>query len=282
MCGGRWHLDVFLTSAAPPGYPGDLQSKTLVNPMSEWPQRVKELVRELVIASRILAREGVVDALGHISARHPENAKRYLLSSSRSPELVTEDNIMEFDLDSNPIDQRGRSIFVERSIHGSVYKARPDVNAVCHNHAHQLIPFAATATPIKAVWVMGAAIGDEVPIWDIRDDFPSDDGMLIINDTIGSAMAKRLGACRACLLAGHGAVVAEGSIRRTVAVAISLMTNAELLMQSHMLQLTQARPVRYLGPGEAKAMSELIFSPRALDRMWEYWATRAGFGFGRA
>jgi ribulose-5-phosphate 4-epimerase/fuculose-1-phosphate aldolase len=115
-----------------------------------------------------------------ISARAiRKKAERYLLSSSRSPELVTEDDIMEFDLDSNPIDQRGRGIFAERSIHGSVYKARPDVNAVCHNHAQQLIPFAATAMPIKVVWVMGAAIGDEVPIWDIRDDFPTDDGMLI-------------------------------------------------------------------------------------------------------
>jgi HCOMODA/2-hydroxy-3-carboxy-muconic semialdehyde decarboxylase len=234
------------------------------------------LVHELVVANRILAHEGVVDALGHISVRHPENPQRYMLSCSRSPELVTEDDIMEFDLDGNPIDQRGRSIFAERPIHGSVYKARPDVNSVCHNHAHQLIPFAATAIPLKPVWVMGAAIGGEVPIWDIREDFPNEDGMLIVNDDIGSCMAKRLGGGRACLLAGHGAVVAETNIRRTVTVAISLMTNAQLLMQARMLQLAnEVRPIRYLAPGEISAMAELIFNPRILERMWEYWSRRA-------
>jgi len=148
---------------------------------------------------------------------------------------VTEDDSMEFDLDSNPIDQRGRDMYSERSIHGCMYRARPDVNAVCHSHAHPLIPFAVTGVPIKPVWVVGAAIGNEVPTWGIREDFPNDDGMLIVNDTIGSSMAKRLGAGRACLLAGHGAVVVEETIRCVVQVAISLVTNAELLMQSRML-----------------------------------------------
>jgi HCOMODA/2-hydroxy-3-carboxy-muconic semialdehyde decarboxylase len=86
---------------------------------------------------------------------------------------VAEDDILEFDLDSNPIDQHGRAIFAERWIHGSVYKVRPEVNAVCHNHASQLIPFAATATPIRPIWVMGAAISEEVSIWDIREDSPT-------------------------------------------------------------------------------------------------------------
>lgn len=244
--------------------------------MSEHSQVVKNVITELVVANRILGHEGVVDALGHISARHPEAADRYLLSCSRSPELVTADDIMEFDLDSNPIDARGRGLFAERWIHGAVYKARPDVNAVCHNHARQLIPFAATATPIRPIWVMGASIGGEVPIWDIREDFPNDHGLLITNDTIGSSMTRRLGACRACLLASHGAVVAEADIRRTVLVAISLMTNAELLIQSRLLTLTQGgREPRYLTDGEIRAMTELTFNPRTIERMWEYWAARA-------
>jgi ribulose-5-phosphate 4-epimerase/fuculose-1-phosphate aldolase len=245
--------------------------------MSEQNRTVTEAIRELVVANRILGREGVVDAFGHVSLRHPENANRYLLSCSRSPELVSEDDIMEFDLDSNPIDQRGRAIYAERAIHGSVYKARPDVNAVCHSHAHQLIPFAATATSIKPIWVMCAAIGDEVPIWDIREDFPNDDGMLIVNDTIGASMVKRLGASRACLLAGHGAVAVEASIRRTVMVAVGLMTNAELLLQSRMLTLAKgAGEVRYLASGEIRTTTDILFNPRILERIWEYWAARAG------
>jgi ribulose-5-phosphate 4-epimerase/fuculose-1-phosphate aldolase len=244
-------------------------------------QIVRDTIRELVTANRILSHEGVVDALGHVSMRHPENAGRYLLACSRSPGLVTEDDIMEFDLDSNPIGQRGRSMYAERPIHGCMYRARPDVNAICHSHAPQLIPFTVTGIPIKPVWVMGAAMGEEVPLWDIREDFPHDDGMLIVNNTIGSSMARRFGAGRTCLLAGHGAVIVETTIRRVVAVAIGLVTNAEILMHSRTLILMQdARDVRYLTSGEVRAMAELIFNPRALERMWDYWATRAGHGAG--
>jgi ribulose-5-phosphate 4-epimerase/fuculose-1-phosphate aldolase len=244
--------------------------------MSGRNQALLNAIDELVIANHILAREGVVDALGHVSVRHPELADRYLLSCSRSPELVTGDDILEFDLDSNPVDQRGRGIFAERWIHGCVYKARPDISAVCHNHAAQLIPFAATATSIRPIWVMGAPIGEEVPIWDIREDFPNENGLLIVNAAHGSSMVKRLGGCRCCLLAGHGAVIAETTLKRAVLVSISLMTNAELLMQSRLLTMTQdRRDPRYLSSGEIKTMTELIFNPEALDRLWEYWVTRA-------
>ena len=219
-----------------------------------------------------------MDALGHVSVRHPELPDRYLLSCSRSPELVAEDDILEFDLDSNPIDQHGRAIFAERWIHGSVYKVRPEVNAVCHNHASQLIPFAATATPIRPIWVMGAAISEEVSIWDIREDFPDVTGLLIVSAAHASSMARRLRGCRCCLLASHGAVIAETTLRRAILVSISLMTNAELLMQSRLLTLTQdRRDPRYLGSCEIKTMAEMIFNPKALDRLWEYWVRRAGF-----
>lgn len=245
--------------------------------MNGGSELLAKTITELVIANRILAREGVVDALGHVSARHPERADRYLLSCSRSSELVTEHDILEFDLDSNPFDLRGRGLFAERWIHGAVYKARPEVNAVCHNHAAQLIPFAATATPIRPIWAMGAAIGEEVPIWDIRDDFPGEGGLLIVNAAHGSSMAERLGAHRCCLLAGHGAVIAEETLKRTVLVSISLMTNAELLMRSRLLTMTgSGHDPRYLRPGEIKTMAEQIFNPRALDRLWEYWVARAG------
>ncbi|MHB8670984.1 MAG: class II aldolase/adducin family protein [Acidimicrobiales bacterium] len=244
--------------------------------MSETARDVHDVIAELVVANRILAHEGVIDALGHLSARHPRAADRYLLSCSRSAELINEDDIMEFDLNSEPIEQRGRPLFAERSIHGSIYKARPDVNAICHNHAHQLIPFATTATPIRPVWVMGATIGEEVPTWDIRHDFPDQDGLLVVKDTIGSSLAKQLGAGRACLLAGYGAVVAEADIPRTVLVAISLMINAELQMQSLFLTLADDnKQPRYLSKGEITSMTEMAFNRRALERMWEYWASRA-------
>lgn len=239
---------------------------------------VQAAIRELVIANRILDREGVVDSLGHVSIRHPENSSRYLLSCARSPGLVTDDDILEFDLGSQPIDPSDRPLLAERFIHGSIYKARADVNAVCHNHALQLIPFSVTGTPIKPIWVMGAAIGNEIRAWDVREAFPDDDGMLVVNDTMGASLAAALGMSRVCLLTSHGAVVAEAGIRKTVLVAINLVTNAELLMQSSQLTLARnGKETRYLTEAEIASMSKLIFNPRALDRMWEYWTSRAGY-----
>jgi HCOMODA/2-hydroxy-3-carboxy-muconic semialdehyde decarboxylase len=127
--------------------------------MSERRERSDEAIRELAAANHILASEGVVDALGHVSCRHPENPERYLLSCSRSPELVRETDIMEFDLENNPVDQRGRAMYAERPIHGAVYRARPDVGAVCHSHAHPLIPFSVTGVPLRPVFVLGATVG---------------------------------------------------------------------------------------------------------------------------
>src|SRR5271155_1941294 len=107
------------------------------------------LLEDLVIANRILAHEGVVDGFGHISLRHPERPDRFFLSRSRSPELVTKEDILEFDLECNPIDQRGRAIYGERPIHGAIFEARPDVNSVVHNHAHEIIPYSVSKTPIR-------------------------------------------------------------------------------------------------------------------------------------
>src|SRR5262245_14693727 len=109
------------------------------------------LIDDLVAASRILAHYGVLDAWGHVSMRHPKNPQRYLLSRARAPGLVTAEDIMEFDLDSNPVDQRGRRMFLERFIHGPAFKARPDVNAVVHSHSPTMIPFSVTGEPLKAI-----------------------------------------------------------------------------------------------------------------------------------
>jgi ribulose-5-phosphate 4-epimerase/fuculose-1-phosphate aldolase len=251
------------------------QSTTEATTMND----VETAIHNLVVANRILGHEGVVDAFGHISLRHPGNVGRYFLSRSRSPDLVVEADIMEFNLDSNPIDQRGRTMYSERSIHGCIYQARGDVMAVCHSHAHALIPFTVTETAIRPIWVMSAAIGAEVPIWDIRDDFPSERTMLVVNDAIGRSLAKALGGRRAALMRGHGAVIATGDLKRTVMVSIGLMRNAEMLMQAHLLSFAQGGNdrVKFLNAGEVEYTTDVLFSPRGLERAWEYWKRRAGF-----
>ncbi|MCW5774130.1 MAG: class II aldolase/adducin family protein, partial [Rhodospirillaceae bacterium] len=192
-----------------------------------YSKAVEAALADLVIANRILANERVIDAFGHCSIRHPERPDRYFLARSRSPELVERGDLFEFDLDSNPIHPDGRTLYSERPIHGCIYKARPDVNSVCHNHAHSLIPFGVTNTEIKPIWHVAGCIGAHVPNWDIRDDFGETD-LLVTNNEQGASLAKKLGKNRTALMRGHGAVVTSHDLKSCVFTAIYLMANAEL------------------------------------------------------
>lgn len=228
-------------------------------------------LNDLVIGNRILAREGVLDGFGHISIRHPSDPKRYFLARSRSPELVTREDVMEFDLDSNPIDQRGRAIYAERPIHGCIYQMRPEMNSVCHNHAQSLIPFGVTGGELKPIFHMASVIGEKVPIWDIRAEF-GDTNLLVTNQPQGRSLAQCLGNCSVALMRGHGSVVAGRSLRETVFTAVYLQINADLLMKAR-----QMGEVTFLSPGEIDQASQLLFSPLSQNRAWEYWSRRAGF-----
>ncbi len=247
--------------------------------MTETDERVRAAIRDLVIANHILGNEGVVDAFGHVSVRHPLDPERYFLARSRSPQIVEESDILEFDLDSNCIDAKGYRTYSERFIHGSVYRARPDVMAVCHSHAHELVPFTVTGTVIKPVWVFSAAIGPEVPIWEIRDEFPDEDNMLVNNNATGASMSRRLGHRNCCLLRGHGAVIAGADIKRTVMISMGLMFNAKMLMESHVLAAARGQnaDIRYLSEGEVASTTEVLYNRRGINRAWEFWSLRAGF-----
>jgi HCOMODA/2-hydroxy-3-carboxy-muconic semialdehyde decarboxylase len=226
---------------------------------------------DLVLANRILANEGVIDAFGHISIRHPRRSDRYFLARSRSPELVERRDIMEFDLDNGPIDSRGRTMYSERPIHGSIYRARSDVAAVCHNHARSLIPFSITGSSIRPVWHVAGGIGAEVPIWDIRDEF-GDTDLLVTTTALGDSLARKLGPHRVCLMRGHGAVVAAHDLKAAVFVSIYLMVNAAMIREARELG-----EVTYLTEGEIHLTEQMNFRARSQNRAWEYWVRRAGF-----
>ena len=230
---------------------------------------LKELLRDIVVANHILAHEGVVDAYGHISFRHPERPDRFFLSGSRSPELVSADDIIEYDLDCNPIDQRGRAQYTERPIHGGIYKARPEVNSVVHNHSLELIPFSVSrSVKLRPILHTSAAIGAEIPVWDIRDKF-GDTDMLVTNMDQGTDLAQKLARNRVVLMRGHGCAVAGSSIYDAVHTSFYLKINAGL--QSEALKFGE---VTYLSPGEIERMSKLQHGPTS--RAWEYWKRRCG------
>jgi HCOMODA/2-hydroxy-3-carboxy-muconic semialdehyde decarboxylase len=227
-------------------------------------------MQELVVANRILASEGICDAFGHASIRHPDNPDRYIMARSRSPGIITIEDLMEYTLDGDPIDQRGRAMYAERHIHGGVYELRPDAMAVIHNHSHAVIPFGVTGVPIRPVLHMGAAAGPDLPVWDIRDRF-GDTTLLVTNMEQGRDLARCLGDRRAALMRGHGCVVAGRNIKEAVMVAVYLETNARLQMQCLLLGTP-----KYLSEGEIALGMKQFVGELAIDRAWEYWAIRAG------
>jgi HCOMODA/2-hydroxy-3-carboxy-muconic semialdehyde decarboxylase len=230
------------------------------------PQRIADLVA----ANRILAQQGVLDGWGHVSVRHDKDPNRFLLSRALAPELVTSDDIMEYDLDGNPVDQRGRNMYSERFIHGQIYKARPDVIAVVHNHATALIPFGVTGVPLQPVYHRAAFVSGGVPVFEIRQA-GGDTDMLIRNNDLGRALALALGDHAAALLRGHGAVIVAPSLPMVVSRSIFLVLDANA--QAEAMQLAGAKPITYLSSAEAKLINDR--EGYGLMRAWEAWKKKA-------
>jgi HCOMODA/2-hydroxy-3-carboxy-muconic semialdehyde decarboxylase len=220
------------------------------------------------MANRILAREGVVDALGHASVRHPLQPERFIISYSRSPGLVTQADLGEFDLHGTDVAQSGRKPYLERFIHAAIYEARPDVGAVVHNHAQEVIPFTVTSVSLRPVMHVAGFLGERVPVWDIRDRFQDTD-LLVRNMEQARDLARTLGKHTAALMRGHGCIVVGPDIRAAVASAIYMRINAGA--QLHAMQLGEPR---YLTAREARLASETNLGKLALARMWEYWQGR--------
>src|SRR5687768_8510396 len=226
--------------------------------------------RRLVAANRILAREEVVDAFGHVSVRDPENSKRYVMARSRSPELVEYADLIRFEQDGRSLDPENRTPYGERMIHGAIYEARSDVNAVVHNHAYPLLPFGITGRTLEPVVHVASVIGSEIPIWDIATRFKETD-MLVRTMEQGRDLAATLGRNICVLMRGHGAVVAAESLKEAVITAIYLKINAEVQLQA----MAIGTP-RGLSDGEVERSRAAQLSPLALDRAWEYFCVRAG------
>jgi ribulose-5-phosphate 4-epimerase/fuculose-1-phosphate aldolase len=232
-------------------------------------------IGQLVIANRILANEAVVDAYGHVSMRHPHHPERYLLACSRSPELVERADMMEFTLDGNPVSADGRALYLERFIHGAIYEARPDVQAVVHAHAEDVLPFCITTTLLRPVIHSGSFIGTHVPVWDIADTFGDHTNLLVTNMPQGRDLARCLGSNSVALMRGHGFAAAAQSLIEVVRLSVYVPRNARVLMAA----LRLGGEVKSLSQGEIAARAA-GYQPYSVEtwRAWEYWAKRAGCG----
>ncbi len=226
------------------------------------------LVADLVVANRILFDQNVVDAFGHVSVRHDARADRFLLARSMAPALVTADDILEFDLDGNPIAANQRPVYLERFIHGEIYRARPEVMAVVHSHSLSVIPFGAVhGLPMRAVWHMGGFLDTATPVYEIREHAGHGSNLLISNMSLGASLARKLGTSAAVLMRGHGITVVGKTLRQAVFRAVYAEVNARL-----QLQMIALGSVNYLTAEEAAATSAA--NDAQLGRAWELWKMR--------
>jgi HCOMODA/2-hydroxy-3-carboxy-muconic semialdehyde decarboxylase len=237
------------------------------------PSNLDDARRELAIGNRMVANEGVLDAFGHVSMRHPDNPNRYFLSRSRSPELVEPGDLIEYDLDSQPMKEPGATQYSERVIHGEIYKARPDVMSVCHHHSPAFMPLLTTGTDYVPIFHLGAVGGFKPPFWDQYDEF-GDTDMLVKKPAEGASLARALGKHDIVLMKRHGVTVVGTSVKMCVFRSIYSSRNAEYQVSG--LGLGKIDPLR---PGEIELAGKIANSTTGLDRAWEYWLqrlTRAG------
>jgi ribulose-5-phosphate 4-epimerase/fuculose-1-phosphate aldolase len=240
---------------------------------AQSPPNLGAAIDDLVAANRILYRQGVVDGFGHISIRHPERKDRFLMSASLAPGRVGKADIMEFDLDGKPLDQRDRSIYSERFIHSEIYKARPDVNAVLHSHSPTVIPFSVSQVPLRPILNSAGFLAPNVPVFEMRSVAGS--GSLLVTDGMrGKALAQTLADRPVALMRGHGNVVVGPTVQRVVARAIYTEVNARLLIQA----ITLGGPFVYIDAEEGKAGEgnrDRNEAGHATDRIWQLWVEEA-------
>jgi ribulose-5-phosphate 4-epimerase/fuculose-1-phosphate aldolase len=229
----------------------------------------QSLVADLAIANHILYDQHVVDAFGHVSMRHDKRPDRFLLARNMAPALVTAADIITFDLDGNPIDAGDRKVYLERFIHGEIYRVRPDVMAVVHSHSHAVIPFGAIRSyKLRAIFHMGGFLGTDTPVFEIRECAGDGSDLLIRNNELGAALAKSLGPKSAVLMRGHGATVVGASLPEAVYRGVYLDVNARLQLQTIGLGA-----VNYLTEAEGQATSATTGGQ--ISRAWEMWKTQA-------
>ena len=228
----------------------------------------KALVDDLVAASRILAAHEVLDAYGHVSARSDKRPDQFLMSRSRAPALVTAADLMELDADSEALRGDKRKGFIERYIHGEIYRARPDVMAIVHSHSASVIPFGITRTRLRPVYHMGSLLWNGAPVWDIRK-VREDNDLLVRDRPLGQALANALGTCNCVLMRGHGMTVIGDSIPEAVFRAIYTEMNARLQLQATQLE----GPIEFLSDEEGRRST--VSNRGTIERPWEVWKKQA-------
>jgi len=227
-----------------------------------------DLIDRLVYANRILYDQGIVDGLGHVSVRHPDQEGVFLLSCNRAPGMFKRQDIVCYDLDGNAVSETNERPYLERFIHSEIYRARPDVVAVVHSHSPSVIPFAITQNPLKPVFHMSGFLGSGSAHFEIREAAGNTD-MLIRSAYLGEALAKSLGKHNCVLMRGHGSTVVGTSLEQVIYRAIYAEVNAKLQLAANGLG-----EISFLNEEEAKLSSDM--NDGQIPRSWNLWVARLG------
>ena len=226
-------------------------------------------ISDLVVANRILAAEGVLDGFGHVSMRDPRDGACYLMSRSLAPALVTAADILQHDLDNHAVHDQGHSLYYERWIHGEIYKARPEVNAIVHSHSPTLVPFASTKAPLRPILHNASFLGFGTPVFEIRNLIPNSD-LMISTAALGRALAETLGSTAdVVLLRGHGNVVIGPTIQIAVFRAYYTEINARQQLNAMILGRDD---VVYMNAGECETTDKIMQA--VAGRPWDLWKRR--------
>ncbi len=232
-------------------------------------------VRELVLANHILAMENVLDAMGHVSVRNPDDPNSFLLSRSRSPEYVDEDDIFVHDLKGDAAGVAEPDLYRERFIHAAIYEARPNIRAVVHSHAHDVLPFSVSNVPMHAIVHDASSVGvSPVPVWDIRDEF-GDTKLLVSNVEQGRSLNRKMNDRTVVLMRGHGFAAAGQSLINVLKTAVYLPRNARAMLDALHLGGT----ITPLSEGEVRLREETDQRSPAAQRQWEYWCRKLGVAY---
>jgi len=238
------------------------------------PDTEEQRINDLVTGNHILFDQGVLDGFGHVSVRSVKDPTHFFMSQSRAPGLVARDDIMEFDADSKPVDQRGRPMYGERFIHGEILRARQDVNSVVHSHSPAVLPYTVTGVALRPMIHTAGFIPDRVPTFEIREVEGDDNGILVHNNLDGAGVAKALGNSPLVLMRGHGMAVTGPSVRHAVYRSIYTQLNAQVQIQA---MLIGAGKITFLNPKEAANVDATneggLYSER--PRQWDLWVAEA-------
>ncbi|CAM5190128.1 HCOMODA/2-hydroxy-3-carboxy-muconic semialdehyde decarboxylase OS=Castellaniella defragrans OX=75697 GN=HNR28_000993 PE=4 SV=1 [Castellaniella defragrans] len=223
------------------------------------------LVDDLVAANRILFQQGVLDAFGHVSVRHDKDPRRFLQARNMAPARVTAEDILEFTLDGDPINAKGQRVYLERFIHGEIYRTRPDVMAIVHSHSPSVVPFGVVKNAtLRPICHMAGFMGTQVPVFEIRDAAGDGTDLLVTNRQLGASLAQTLGSRTVVLMRGHGDTVVAESLKKVVYRAVYTETNARM-----QLQATQLGEVTYLSEREGLKTLETVEGQAG--RAWDLW-----------